>query len=359
MDREKPEMSSDNEIIFEQKNQLGVITLNRPKALNALTHEMAIALTDQLNAWAADDSIKAVLIKGEGEKAFCAGGDVVKLYQEGKDGGDYPYKFYHDEYVGNATIKHFPKPYVAFVDGIVMGGGVGVSVHGSHRIATEKTMFAMPESGIGLFPDVGGTYFLPRCPGELGMYLGLTGARLKGGDVVHAGVATHFMNSQDLENLEMSLASMTFSADPIGDIDQLIDVFAGEMGAPKIQAEQADINRHFAFDTVEEILDSLDADGGEWAAKVAAGLRAKSPTSLKIACRQIREGAKLSFDDCMKLEWRMVNRIIKGKDFYEGVRALLIDKDQSPTWKPANLKDVSQGDIDAYFAPLEDGELKI
>ncbi len=352
-------MSESNEIIFEQKNQLGVITLNRPKALNALTHEMAIALTDQLNAWAKDDGIKAVLIKGAGEKAFCAGGDVVKLYQEGKAGGDYPYKFYHDEYVGNATIKHFPKPYVAFVDGIVMGGGVGVSVHGSHRIATEKTMFAMPESGIGLFPDVGGTYFLPRCPGELGMYLGLTGARLKGGDVVYAGVATHYMNSQDLEGLENSLASMTFSADPLGDIDQMINVFLGDPGESKIKAEMADINRHFAHDTVEDILESLDADGGEWAVKVAAGLRAKSPTSMKIAARQIREGAKLSFDDCMKLEWRMVNRIIKGKDFYEGVRALLIDKDQNPSWNPANLDDVSQADIDAYFAPLENGDLKI
>ena len=352
-------MSDEQEILFEQKNQLGVITLNRPKALNALTHEMALALTAKLNDWAVDDSIKAVLIKGAGEKAFCAGGDVVKLYNEGKAGGDYPYKFYHDEYVGNATVKHFPKPYVAFVDGIVMGGGVGVSVHGSHRVATEKTMFAMPETGIGLFPDVGGTYFLPRCPGELGMYLGLTGARLKGADAVYAGVASHYIQSMDLDGIENALASMTFSADPNGDIDQMLDVYAAPMDELPTKALQGAIDKHFAFDSVDEILASLDGDDSEWAAKTAKGLRAKSPTSMKVSCQQLRAGATKSFDDCMKQEWRMVNRIIQGVDFYEGVRALLIDKDQSPTWTPASLDDVSQSGVDAYFAPLENGDLDI
>jgi enoyl-CoA hydratase/carnithine racemase len=352
-------MSTESEIIFEQKNQLGVVTLNRPKALNALTHEMVLALTAQLQNWDQDKSIAAVLIKGAGEKSFCAGGDIVKLYNEGRAGGDYPYRFYHDEYIGNATVKHFGKPYIALMDGIVMGGGVGVSVHGSHRIATEKTLFAMPESGIGLFPDVGGTYFLPRCPGEIGMYLGLTGARLKAADSLYAGVATHFVSVQDLDNLENSLASMSFSANPHSDVDQMIAVFAGDAGEASLSANQAALDTHFAFDTVEEILASLDAEGNEFAAKNAVSLRAKSPTSMKVTCRQIREGASRNFDDCMKLEWRLVNRIINGVDFYEGTRAVVIDKDQSPVWSPASLGDVSQADIEAYFAPLETGDLDI
>lgn len=352
-------MSDDQEIIFEQKGQLGVITLNRPKALNALTHEMAIALDKQLQAWAIDDSVKAALIKATGEKAFCAGGDIVKLYNEGKSGGDYPARFYHDEYHCNARVKHFPKPYIAFIDGIVMGGGVGVSVHGSHRIATERTLFAMPESGIGLFPDVGGTYFLPRCPGEIGMYLGLTGARLKAADTIFAGVANAYIHSDNLAGLEQSLASMEFSADPHGDIAQLITVYEELAGDSKLKDLQGKIDLHFAFDTVEEILASLDKDGDEWAAKTAAGLRSKSPTSMKVTCRQIREGATRSFDDCMKLEWRLVNRIIKGTDFYEGTRAIVIDKDQSPKWSPNKLEDVSADDVEAYFAPLDGGDLDL
>ncbi|WP_415237036.1 enoyl-CoA hydratase/isomerase family protein [Sneathiella sp.] len=352
-------MSVDQEIYFEQKGQLGVILLNRPKALNALTHEMAIALHTKLDDWAADNTVQAVLIKGAGEKAFCAGGDIVKLYNEGKAGGDYPYRFYEDEYKCNAAIKHFPKPYIAFMDGIVMGGGVGVSVHGSHCIATERTLFAMPESGIGLFPDVGGTYFLPRCPGEIGMYLGLTGARLKAADTVYAGVASTYVQSVNLDGLEQSLASMQFSKDPHGDIDQLIAVYAEQTETPPLEEYRAKIDKHFSADSVEGILASLDEAGDEWAVKTAAGLRSKSPTSMKVTCRQIRSGASKTFDDCMKLEWRMVNRIIKGHDFYEGTRAVVIDKDQKPVWSPATLEDVKDEDIDSYFTPLAAGDLDI
>ncbi|OUR76377.1 enoyl-CoA hydratase [Alphaproteobacteria bacterium 46_93_T64] len=352
-------MTSELEIVFEQKGALGVVLLNRPKALNALTHEMALALDAKLIEWAEDTSISAVLIKGSGEKAFCAGGDIVKLYNEGKAGGDYPYRFYHDEYVCNARIAHFPKPYVAFIDGIVMGGGVGVSVHGSHRIATERTMFAMPESGIGLFPDVGGTYFLPRCPGEVGMYLGLTGNRLKAADSIYSGIATAYMNSADLDGLEAAFASMVFSADPHGDINQLIAVYCGDAGQAPLKAEQANIDKHFSFDRVEDIFASLAADEDEWAQKTLATLKTKSPTSMKIICKQIREGATRNIDDCMKLEWRMVNRIVKGVDFYEGTRAVLIDKDQSPAWSPSVLEEISKEDVESYFLPLEAGDLDI
>ena len=246
-------------------------------------------------AWGADDSIKAALIKGAGEKAFCAGGDIVKLYKEGKAGSDYPARFYHDEYICNARVKHFPKPYIAFIDGIVMGGGVGVSVHGSHRIATEKTLFAMPESGIGLFPDVGGTYFLPRCPGEIGMYLGLTGARLKGADSIYAGIANAYVQSVNLEGLEQSLSTMKFSGDPHHDVTQLISVYSEDPGQGGLQDLQSQIDLHFSYSTIEEILDSLDGDRGEWAAKTAKGLRSKSPTSMKVTCQQIRVGGRVRF----------------------------------------------------------------
>lgn len=352
-------MSAEQEIIFEIKGQLGVITLNRPKALNALTHEMTIALEQKLRDWGGDDAVAAVLIKGAGDKAFCAGGDVVQLYNEGKAGGDYPYRFYHDEYVCNAAVKHFPKPYIAFIDGIVMGGGVGISVHGSHRIATEKTLFAMPETGIGLFPDVGGSYFLPRCPGEIGMYLGLTGDRLKAADAIYAGVATSFVSSEDLDAVEATLSSMVFSRDPYTDVDQVISVYMGDPGTASLSELQLMIDRHFSNETVEEIISGLDQEEDEWVVHTVKGLRTKSPTSLKLTFRQIREGAHKNFDDCMKQEWRMVNRVVKGADFYEGVRALLIDKDRNPSWTPVKLEKVSDADIAVYFEPLDTGDLKI
>ncbi|WP_025899776.1 enoyl-CoA hydratase/isomerase family protein [Sneathiella glossodoripedis] len=352
-------MSADQEIIFEQKGQLGVVTLNRPKALNALTHEMALELDSKLVEWGADSSIGAVLIKGSGEKAFCAGGDVVKLYQEGRAGGDYPRRFYHDEYICNARVKHFPKPYIAFIDGIVMGGGVGVSVHGSHRIATERTLFAMPETGIGLFPDVGGTYFLPRCPGEIGMYLGLTGDRLKAADTIYAGISNSYVKSARLDELEAALANVDFSKDPYNDVDQVLSIFEGDAGDAGLPDLRLMIDRHFSNDTVEEILTNLDQEDDEWAVRVVKTLRQKSPTSLKLTLAQLRRGAKADFDECMKLEWRMVNRIIDGVDFYEGVRALLIDKDQKPIWSPSRLEEIKDTDIEAYFAPLNKGDLTI
>ncbi|GLQ06459.1 enoyl-CoA hydratase/isomerase family protein [Sneathiella chinensis] len=353
------EQKQEQEIIFEIRGQMGVITLNRPKALNALTHEMAVALDAQLVEWADDPAVQAVLVKGAGEKAFCAGGDIVRLYNEGKSGGDYPYQFYRDEYVCNARVKHFPKPYIAFLDGIVMGGGVGVSVHGSHRIATEKTLFAMPETGIGLFPDVGGTYFLPRCPGEVGMYLGLTGDRLKAADTVYAEITTGFVASENLQALENALVSMEFSGNSFVQVNQLIKAYEEDPGEAPLQVLQAQIDAHFSKGSVEDILTSLEAAGDAWAMRVAASLKSKSPTALKLAFRQLREGAKAEFDECMQMEWRMVNRVIKGTEFYEGTRAVLIDRDQSPKWNPATLEDVHEADIDAYFAPLEVGELDI
>ena len=345
-------MTDESEVLFERRGAVGLITLNRPKALNALTHGMCLAMKAQLDAWAVASAIKTVVVRGAGERAFCAGGDIRALYDSGRAGTPYALDFYRDEYVLDATIKHFPKPYVALIRGIVMGGGVGVSLHGSHRVADESTMFAMPETGIGLFPDVGGSYFLPRLPGETGMYLALTGARLKSAGAVNSGVATHFVPAANTDVLIERLAA---SEAP----DAAIAALAGNAGAPPLAEHQAAIDRCFAGTSVEAILSALDSAGTDWARATAATVRTKSPTSLKIAFRQLREGRKLEFDDCMRMEFRMVNRVIAGRDFYEGVRATIIDKDQSPKWSPATLEAVSDADIDAYFTPLGEKELKL
>jgi len=293
------------------------------------------------------------VIQGAGDKAFCAGGDIRKLYDEGRAGGDYPFAFYGDEYRLNAAVHHFPKPYVAVLNGIVMGGGVGVSAHGSHRIVSDNVMFAMPETGIGLFPDVGGSYFLPRCSGAIGMYLGLTGARLKAADMLYAGLAEAYVPAARLRDFVAALSSDG------GDIDAAVAAYAADAGTAPLAAHRDAIDRHFDHSSVEAIVESLHSDPSEWAAKTAEIIAGKSPTSLKVTFRQLREGATKDFDDCMRMEWRMVNRIIAGHDFYEGTRAVVIDKDQAPQWDPDRLEDVTDGDVDAYFAPLPNGDLDL
>ncbi len=345
-------MSDAAEIIFEKRGAVGLITLNRPKALNALTHAMCLSMKAKLDVWSKDDAVKCVVIQGEGERAFCAGGDIRALYESGKAGTSYIVDFYRDEYILNAAIKHYPKPFIALLRGIVMGGGVGVSVHGSHRIADETMLFAMPETGIGLFPDVGGSFFLPRLPGELGMYLGLTGARLKTADALYAGVATHFVPAANREALIEAFAS---GKPPDAALRELSEA----LPAASLPEIRADIDRIFAANSVETILSTLDAEGTDWGRDTAKTIRAKSPTATKLTLRQIREGKSLSFDDCMRMEFRMVNRVIAGHEFYEGVRASIIDKDGAPRWEPAQLADVSDADIDAYFAPLGERELPL
>ena len=342
------------EVLFEQRGRAGIVTLNRPKALNALNSNMVRLIHPQLVAWAADASVDLVVVRGAGEKAFCAGGDIRQLHDWGRAGDPEMLAFYRAEYRLNAFIKSYPKPYVALVDGIVMGGGVGLSAHGSHRVAGERLMFAMPETGIGFFPDVGGTFFLPRMPGRVGTWLALTAARLGQADALWAGFSTHSVASADLEAVVDALAES-------GDPDAALATFAKPAEAAPAAALLPVIDRCFSADTVEEILAWLDAEAGEhaeWAAKQAAVIRQKSPTSLKIALRQMREGANAGFDDCMRMEYRIVSRIPQGVDFYEGVRAVIIDKDNAPKWRPDRLEDVAFADIDAYFAPL-DSELDL
>ena len=340
-----------SDILFDRLGRIGRVTLNRPQALNALTHEMCVAMLPQLKEWARDDAVQAVVIRGAGDRAFCAGGDIRRLYDEGRAGGSYPYDFYRDEYRLNAAIHHYPKPYVALIDGIVMGGGVGLSVHGSHRVVGDKLMFAMPETGIGLFPDVGGSYFLSRCPGMLGRYLALTGARLKTADALYVGVGDRHVPSDRFDALEAALAE---GGAPVGAV---IDRFAvPPMPAPLAQ-HRAAIDLCFATGVVEGILTVCEAAESAFIREAAQAIRTKSPTSLKITQHAVTVGRLLSFKDCMRMEYRLACRCMQGHDFYEGVRAVVIDKDQTPAWQPASLAEVTDVAVDAYFADLGEREL--
>ncbi|MEO1724219.1 MAG: enoyl-CoA hydratase/isomerase family protein [Pseudomonadota bacterium] len=353
------------EILFERRGRLGLVTLNRPKALNALTHAMVLALEAQLDLWAGEPGVEAVAITGTGDRAFCAGGDIRALYEGGKPGGDRGaanFGFYADEYRLNTKIKRFPKPYVSIMDGIVMGGGVGVSIHGSLRIATERTVFAMPETGIGLFPDVGATYFLPRLPGETGLWLGLTGARLKGEAAVRAGLCDDLLPSHKIDWLIDWLAEGRWPRPPEGRTLALCDDEEDSLAAhvrPAGLPEQAAIDRAFAARSLDGVLDRLEGFGSDWAKAQLAAIHSKSPTCTALAFRQIREGRALGFEDCMRLEYRLARFCMTHGDFYEGVRATIIDKDGAPNWHPSTLESIDDVAIEGAFAPLGVEELAL
>ena len=351
-------MDVSSEVLFERKGGIGLITLNRPKALNALTLGMIRRIDPQLRAWAVDPAVRAVAIQGTGERAFCAGGDVLSLYEAGKamrDGhGDAaPIRaFFGEEYRLNRLIKRYPKPYVALIDGFAMGGGVGLSVHGTYRVVTERTVFSMPETGIGLHPDVGGSYVLPRLPGRIGIHLGLTGDRLTGADLLYAGVAEALVPSAALPDLVADLVDGATA-------EQAIARYAEKPGEPPLARQRATIDRCYAADSVEGILQALEAEEMEWAQVQAATLRRLSPTSLKIALASLRRGAMLEFEDCLRQEFRLSLACLAGGDFYEGVRALLIDKDRNPRWNPADLAGVTASDVERCFAVPPDGDLEL
>jgi enoyl-CoA hydratase len=334
------------EILFDRRGTAGLVTLNRPQALNAVTLGMVRALTRQLAEWRTDLSVTRIVLTAAGGRAFSAGGDIRALYDAGTTGRhDEMLAFYGEEYVLNTVIKHYPKPYVALIDGIVMGGGVGLSVHGSHRVAGDRFSFAMPEVSIGFFPDVGATWFLPRLPGELGAYCALMGERLNAADGVAATVATHRVSSSRLPELADALCGAV-------SVDATLAAFAEPAGEGKLAAQRGAIDRLFEAGRVEDIVTALDSAGDEFGTSTAATIRTKSPTSLKLALAQMRAGAKLSFQGCMQTEFRIVSRVIHGHDFYEGVRAVIVDKDNAPKWRPADLAEVSGDEIARHFAPL-------
>jgi enoyl-CoA hydratase/carnithine racemase len=337
------------EIRFETRGRAGIVTLTRAKALNALTHGMVNALKRALDAWSGDPIVERVVVKAEG-RAFCAGGDIVDVYRAGREGRLLT-AFFADEYRMNAALEAFPKPYISLIDGIVMGGGVGISAHGSHRVVTENAVFAMPEVGIGFFPDVGGSHLLPRLRGASGMYLALTGNRIRWGDQLHTGFATHAVKSEDLEGLAAMLADAP-------DVDAVLNEASGNPPPETDNGTWQAIDRHFSAGSLEGILESLRAAGDdEFAASAQTTIEKRSPTSLKVTFRQIMEGRGRSMRECMNMEFRILNRMLAGHDFYEGIRAVVIDKDNAPAWKPATLEEVGAEAVDAYFAPLGEEEL--
>lgn len=342
----------ESEVVCERRGAAGIITLNRPKALNALTLAMVRDMRRALDAWEVDPGVTRVVVTGAGDKAFCAGGDIRRLYELGRAGRKAEaLTFWREEYELNVRIKRYPKPYVALIDGIVMGGGVGVSLHGTHRVAGDRYLFAMPEVGIGFFPDVGATYALPRRPGESGTYLALTGERVRAADALALKLATHAIPSIAMADVKEAL----IAGEPIED---LLRQASSDPGPAPLEPHRATIERCFSADSVPAILDRLGQDGSDFAAKVAATIRTKSPTSLSIAFEQMRRGTVLTFEDAMRVEFRIVSRIAEGHDFYEGVRATLIDKDGQPRWDPPSLEAVSAAAIEAYFADLGETELE-
>ncbi|MDF1749048.1 MAG: enoyl-CoA hydratase/isomerase family protein [Alphaproteobacteria bacterium] len=353
-------MEKFEDVLLSQRGGVGFIVLNRPKALNAITFEMVTCIQSALTAWEADDSIKAVVIEGAGDRSFCAGGDVIAVSKAGQVQDPLSQDFFQAEYRLNRTIHLFPKPYIAFLDGITMGGGVGLSVHGNCRIVTERTVFAMPETGIGLFPDVGGSHFLSRCPGQVGVYLGLTGARLGAADMLSIGLADLYMPSTARDAFFADLESADWSK---GTPDQVVAAcaarFAGDAGVAALDALRDTIDRIFEGASMEEILAQLQADDGAEAHTMLKHLSTKSPTLLKVSLEQLRRGAVQDFDTNMQMEYRLVRHALRpGSDFHEGVRALLIDKDKSPKWSPDKISAVQQADVDAFFQAPPEGDLE-
>jgi enoyl-CoA hydratase len=357
-------MTDTDEIRLGREGGLATITINRPQALNALTLDNYRRIEPALRSWAADAKVNAVVVCGAGDRAFCAGGDVRAVYEAGAGiAGDrqLPAVFFREEYELIRLIHRFPKPYIAIIDGITMGGGAGISVNGAYRIATERTLFAMPETGIGLFPDVGATCFLNRCPGHIGRYLGLTGARLNAADALYCGFATHFVAGERIDPLVAALAG---AKGVPGSIETTLRQHASDGGVAPLASLCPAIDRCFAGGTVEAIVEALATETGGggaqagWAAETRSGLLTKSPTSLKITLRQLMIGRDYDLDAALALEYRLTQHIMTGHDFYEGVRAMLIDRDRKPQWRPATLAEVTDSVVDTYFAPIGDRELQ-
>lgn len=349
------------DILFDRIGTWGVVTLNRPEALNALTVDMVVSFRRQLLAWQDDGAVKAVLVKGAGEKAFCAGGDIRWMHDTAKKDPKAASVFFFEEYRNNAVIHHYSKPYVALIDGIVMGGGVGISIHGDFRIAGDRTLFAMPETAIGLFPDVGGGYFMPRLHDGLGLYYALTGDRAKAADCMAAGIATHYTPTDKMVALETALLDLPLTGSHAhADIEAALDAFASDPGHAEMNDRRPAIAETFqGHARLDDLMAALRARGGEFARATLSTLSKMSPTSLKLTFAQMTRGRNLDFDHVMKMEYRLASRVMQGRDFFEGVRAQIIDKDRNPKWSPATLDGVSDVDIDAYFAPLGEGELTL
>ncbi|MEL6541581.1 MAG: enoyl-CoA hydratase/isomerase family protein [Pseudomonadota bacterium] len=340
-----------DQVLTRKNGPIGHISLNRPKALHALTLEMCHAMTAALTEWASDPQVQAIIIDHHEGRGFCAGGDIAFLRNSAlNDGGVSGRKFFHDEYQLNHLLFAYEKPVVAFMDGITMGGGVGIAMPAKFRVATENTRFAMPETGIGLFPDVGGGWYLSRLGGRLGQFLALTGARLDGSEALWTGLATHYVPSDMIEELKARIVERP------GRISGILSEPVGTPPPARIEKNALLIAKHFASDDYEDILESLDKAveaGDEWAAKERNTLGTKSPQTCKVALRQLATSLSLeTFAENMAMEYRIGARVLTRPDFAEGVRAVIVDKTNDPKWDPALPQDVSEELIDSIFAPL-------
>jgi enoyl-CoA hydratase len=343
--------SADAEALIERRGRAGVIVLNRPRALNALTLAMVRLIAVALDEWERDSAVDRILLLGAGERAFCAGGDIRRLYDLGRAGDhDAQLTFWREEYQLNRRIKTYPKPLIALVDGIVMGGGVGLAMHATHTVASERFVFAMPEVGIGFFPDVGAAWILPRLQSHIGVYFALTGLRADAGDALALGLADTFVPSGSFPALAQALEGAEA-------VKGALARFAAPSPGSKLIAEAELIESCFSQPDRGAILESLregEAQGRAFAAPARKAMQEKSPTSQAIALKQMALGATIEFDEALRMDYRIVSRICRGHDFYEGVRAVIVDKDNRPSWAPAP----SRAEIDAYFASLGDVELK-
>ncbi|SCX26578.1 enoyl-CoA hydratase/isomerase family protein [Agrobacterium rosae] len=340
-----------DEILIEKNGSVGLIRLNRPKAINSLNEAMVSGMKAGLDLFARDPDVTSVVLCGEGERGLCAGGDVRLIYQARSDDEASRTRFWREEFPLNERISHYPKPYIVLMDGIVMGGGVGISAHGRYRIVTERTRLAMPETAIGYFPDVGATWLLPKAPGETGTWLGLTGREVGAADAIYAGLADYHILSHRLPELVHALAQTSFAAD----VGAVIETFSVRPETPAILAANSGaIDAAFRFDTVEEIIDALAADDDDFARETLAILQSRSPTSLKLTLRLLRVGRQSSgLIECLEREFAAGCEVLRNHDFYEGVRAALVDKDRNPKWHPDTLGDVTEGDLDRYFVSVK------
>ncbi|MBP2477816.1 enoyl-CoA hydratase [Crossiella equi] len=330
-----------NDVLIRVEGGVGRITLNRPKAINALSDEMLLEMAAALRGWATDDSVRVVLLDGAGERGLCAGGDIRSIHEATRTGDTGPIEFWREEYRLNAAIARYPKPYVAFMDGLVMGGGVGVSAHGSVRVVTERTSIGMPEVSIGFIPDVGGTWLLAHTPGELGTHLALTGTRIGAADAILCGLADQYVPSAALPELAALPAERL-----------LVEIAGRAEAAPagQLAADREWIDTCYAADTVEQILANLYAHGHPGAEAAAKEIQAKAPTAVKVTLRALREARRLaSLEDALNLEHRLVSKFLTAPDLAEGIRAAVIDKDRNPRWNPATLAEVDAATVDSYF----------
>lgn len=338
-----------DDILFEVENHKGIVTLNRPKALNALSVLMVTALLEQIQAWSIDPAIHAIFIRATEGKAFCAGGDVRWLYEAGRTRYDSILAFFEQEYQLNQLIYDLKKPYIALLDGMTMGGGVGISLHGRYTIATERFQFAMPETTIGFFPDVGGSYLLTRCPGALGIYLGLTGSILGSEQSFASGLIRYHVPAADLAQHTQALVDMDLSSLAHAKIERYLVQKTQTVNHDSLRSLQVQVDQHFMGQTVEDIMMSLQQQNDPWCQKTFTLLQTKSPISLKVTLQQLQRAKRKSLQACLQQDRCLVAHFLQNPDFYEGVRALLVDKDKCPRWQPASLSEVSPQQIANYF----------